>query len=151
MLNPSDIHRRVQAAIAGALDGWYPSRHSYEDLPSVPDGAEVSHQSYAVALPSSEWQPGRQPRSRTEGQHTGTELRVRWLYRIRVEARDTDYRAALDAELALLRAILATGEDRELRVQLAGPASRRDLTSATGPMLLGELDFTVYHQIALVA
>jgi hypothetical protein len=151
VLNPSEIHRRVQAAIAGALPSWYPSRHSYEDLPSVPDGAEVAHQSYAVALPTSEWQAGRQPRSRTEGQQTSTELRVRWLYRIRVEARDTDYRAALDAEVDLLRAILATGGDRELHVQLAGPVSRRDLSSATGPMLLGELDFVIHHQIALVA
>lgn len=135
---------------AGAPGGaWSPSRHSFEGMTreAVRDAADVAHQSYAVATPSTMWAVGRQGRGRP--QHTATKVHVRYLYRLRVEDYDGDYADALDAEIRLLHAVLSTPSDPQLAVQLDDGVSRRTLDAGTGPYLLGELHFVVHHPTAL--
>lgn len=151
MLAPSVIHSRIQAAIATALPTWYPSVRGASEFERVLDGAERSHLSYSVEIPLTTWSEGRQPLSATEGCHVATSVVVRWLYRLRPEARDADYRLALDAEITLLRAVVGVGGSPELRVQIASDLERVELGSDTGPMLLGRMRYVVYHQIALAA
>ena len=149
-MTATSLFSRVSTALAG-LTGWYASRHGYEDFASVPDGAELSHQSYSIALLATVPLAGRQRLSASEaGTLHRTDLRVRWLYRVRVEQRDTDYAAALAAEDTLRAAVLATRQSPALRISLGGDgAERRELPSSTGPMLLGELAFNVVHAIPL--
>lgn len=150
MLTPSALFSAVSSTLAG-LTGWYASRHGYEDFTAVPDGAEISHQSYSIALLSTVPLAGRQRLSATEaGTLHRTDLRVRWLYRVRVEQRDTDYASALTAESALRAAVLATAQSAPLRITLGEDgAERRELPASTGPMLLGEIAFTVVHAVPL--
>lgn len=151
MLTVSDVFDRVRDALGG-LSGWYASAYPYEDMPSVLDGADKSHQTYSVAVPSSVPLAGRQVLSASVGTQHRTDLRVRWLYRLRVGNRDDDLQAALTAEAVLRNAVLATAKNPQLRITLAPEgATRRELPASTGPMLLGEMHFHVFHSIALAA
>lgn len=149
MLDVAEVHARVEAAVAGALPSWRVSAHAWEDLPSIPDGAERSHLTYAVATSSTRWLAGRQLRAVDTLQYCETVIEVRWLHRLRVEARSADYRAALDAEIALVRAIVAAGSNPELQLVLTESARRRELPPPTGPYLLGDLTLTALHHVTL--
>ena len=149
MLTVASLFDRVSTALGG-LSGWYPSRHGFEEFARVPDGAERSHQSFVVAVPSSVPLAGRQPLSSSVGTMHRSELAVRWLYRLRVEDRVGDMALALAAEATLRNAVLATGPNPDLRIALAPEgATRQELDPSTGPMLLGELRFLVRHAIPL--
>lgn len=153
MLSVRSIRDRVVAHLAGTLGvdvpAWNLSRHSFEAMErgATRDSADVAHLSYAVATPTTVWQMARQRDAIPH--HAGTRLHVRWLYRLRVEDHDGDYSAALDAEALLLKAVLATPSDPQLRVQLDDGMTRRVLEAEAGAYLLGEIHFTVYHQVAL--
>lgn len=151
MLDVSDVHERIEAAIAIALPTWRASAHGYDEIAGLPDGAERSHLAYVVAALDTAWKEGRQLRAVDTQQYATTTIGVRWLHRVRVELRSADYRAALDEEKALIRAVLATYENPELQIVLSGSATRRELTPAGGPFLLGEIEFSVHHTIALSA
>lgn len=151
LLSVREIRTRVLDHLAGTLGvgapAWNLSRHSFEALERAGtlDSADVAHMSYAVHTPRTVWMAGRQ-RGAAPSQ-VGTDLHVRWLYRLRVEDYDGDYADALDAEARLLETVLATPTDPQLQVQIpeGDGASRRTLSSETGPFLLGEIHFRVYH------
>lgn len=147
MLAVLAIHERVEGAVLVALPDWRTAAHGYEQQPLIPGGAERSHRTFCVALPTTAWNAGRQHRD--QPQYCSTLMRVRWLYRIRVEARSQDYRDALDAEAVLLQTVLATTQLPELSCQLVGDLSRAELSSETGPMLLGNMDFVIHHSVNL--
>lgn len=153
MLTVRAIRDRVVAhlgtALGSAASPWHLSRRAYDEMDrgAARDPIDVAHQSYAVATPRTIIQAGRQRRDLP--QHVGTQVHVRWLYRLRPEDHDGDYADALDAEAVLLRAVLATPPDPQLLVQLDEGPSRRTLAPDTGGYVLGEMHFVVYHGLAL--
>lgn len=146
MLTVDSVFSRVGTALA-SLSGWRPTVRTFEAFPSADGGAERDHKTYAIATPATRLLQGRQGASN----QARTDLVVRYLYRIRPTDRDTDYAAALVAEAALRAAVLGTTRNPELRVQIpvGTDAIRRELPSGTGPMLLGELPFVVFHSLPL--
>ena len=151
MLAPDAIFARVQQALRTGLPAWLPSAHGYDEMPQVLDGADRAHRSWSVQLPVSAPQAGRQSRAPSQGLHFLTAVDVRWLYRLRTEQRDTDYQAALVDEQLILHALCVTPTNAQLQLQLDGQITRRELPVSTGPMLLGEMHFSVPHQFALGA
>lgn len=154
MLTPREIRDRILAQIAATLGAadppWYLAAHAAEDMEDAigraREGALRMHLAYAVAVPSTTWLDGRAagPRRR-QGQAARTEILVRWTHRLRVEDHDGDYAAALDAEMGLIRSILATPADSALILSLAGDTTRRVLRPATGPVLLGDVRVAAHH------
>lgn len=146
VLTLSDLHRRVCTAILAALPAWHASQRTHDDFSRGLDGAEIAHLGFSVALPASEWRDGA---GRDAFAFVSTQVSVRYLYLLRPEERDAAYREGLDAEAAMVRAVLGTPGLAALKIQLAGPVRRQELSTTTGPMLLGTLDFVCHHTVAL--
>ena len=154
MLTPRQIRDRILAHLASTLGvadpPWYLSAHAAEDMEDTVgrarEGALRMHLAYAIATPMTTWLDGRSagPRRR-QGQAARTEILARWVHRLRVEDHDGDYSAALDAEMDLIRAILATPTDSAMILSLAGDTTRRVLRPPTGPVLLGDVRVSAHH------
>jgi hypothetical protein len=147
MLAVSAVLARVDDGIATALgaSGWRPSTQTWDAFAALGDGAGA-HLAYVVATPKTRAVEGlRQPR---EIIPVKTDLRVRWLHRLRAGARREDYREALDAETVLLQTILAISRAPELRIVVASDGiERRELAASSGGYLLGEIAAIVSHEI----
>lgn len=154
MLTVQAIRDRLRGQVAltlGVADPpWYLSAHAAEDMEDAvgraKDGALRLHRSYAIAAPSTTYGEGRSGgRGRAMGMAATTEILVRWLYRLRVEAHDEDYSDALAAEGDLLRTLLRTPTEPGLIIAVGGTATRRVLRPVSGPLLMGDLPIRVHH------
>lgn len=135
----SSARQAVTAAIA-ALDGWTVSRFAPELFGR--DAGQLLHHAFAVGVPDTTDHPrdGRQRRS--EGLLVTSTVVVTWAHRLRGDAQDGDYDAALDAEQDLVGAVKAIS-DAHVTVQRM---TRRALPEG---WVLGSVTFAVLHRYAL--
>lgn len=148
VLAPAEIVARLDEGIAAhAGSSWHPSAHTFDDFLSVADGAQRAHLAYVVAAPRTEavGVPAGRGR-RSEPRHVRTEVRIRFLHRLRVGRRE-DYLEALSAGDTLARAALAVLALPELVATITDEA-RRELPASSGGYYVGELALSVLHQIA---
>lgn len=130
-----------------AASGWSLSRHDYEDLPRYLDASGIVHLAYAIALPLTVWPDARARQGRAPAT-VRTDVRIRALYRLRVEDREPDRLGALDAEDELRRAVLSTPSYDDLHLHV-GDARRSTLAPDSGALALIELDFAAFHPLSL--
>lgn len=150
MNTPSAIFTATVSTLATALgEEWFHSNHSPDAFEDASDGAERVHQAFCVWLPDTAFQEGRQPRRGSGPAFLITEVRIRYLYRIRPGNRTADYTSALEAEDTILRAMMNAPTVPPFHAIVSAPIIRRELPSNTGHLLLGELTFAVPHSISV--
>ncbi len=160
MLRVSEIRRRVAAAISGSPgylrpesdlpDGgdtepastavWRESRQPPKRFVQGSESRPREHLGFAVEVPRTDFRTGDRQR-RTLDIHAETLVIVHWSYRLRTTSTDAD--SALDAEQALVAAIL--GMDRNPRIEPRLENLTRD-TDETGTHVLGEVRLHVSHR-----
>lgn len=131
----------VRSAVAAAIDaltGWRESRWAPELWGSDPDGYQ--HLVFAVAAVNTEPNDGRH--HLTDGHLAFTTLDVRWAHRLRGDAQVTDYAAALDAEQAMVKAVVGIASQKVLLVRLARGALAEGY-------VVGTATFRAMHRYAL--
>ncbi len=145
-LKPSEIRQRVSAAVVAALPAWKASRYAYPMFPGN-DAGLIEPRSFSVGVTSSAVvdQDGRQ--IPTRGALTETVASVRFTLRVRADASVADFDAALDAEVALVAAVLALDRDPEMDMRYRDTAARA--ITGDGTVYLGEIRFTVRHMYPL--
>lgn len=148
-LTVREVRDRVAAA-AEALPGWTESRYAYGVFPADGDSFPQLHHAFAVGCPTTV--PTRDDRQSARGDAVErgtvatTTVSVRWVHRLRADAQVGDYGEALDAETKLLNGILALEAVPGLSVVLARAARS---TTSDGAAVVGQLDFTTLHWLAL--
>ncbi len=145
MLSYTELRQRLADAVA-ALEGWRQSPYAFDDFARVPDS--LADQVFAVGLPTSEdsGDSRQNPRKLEEGSLVATDVRVRFVRRLRTTGSDavTDTDTALDAEDVLRQTIM--GVDRAgLHLRYHSTPSR----VSAGGWHRCELRFTVIHRIPL--
>jgi hypothetical protein len=148
-LTPRLILERVATSITTRLSSpqiagaWEQSTYTFEQFGSAAL-TEADHHTFALQLPGTTPRGDRQHPS--VGTFSITELAVRWGHRIRPEAVVFDQLEAMDAEVELVAAIIATESNPRLELVLAG-ATRS--TTRDGLVLLGDLRFSIPHNYPL--
>lgn len=148
-LTPRQILERVATSITTRLStpqipgAWSPATYTYEQFGSAAL-TEADHHTFALQLPGSIPRGDRQHPS--VGTFSTTELAVRWGHRIRPEAVVFDQLEALDAEVELVAAIVATESNPRLELALS---SANRTTTRDGLVFLGELHFAIPHNYPL--
>jgi hypothetical protein len=145
MLNAADIHSAIATQIEAALAAptiegpWLQSRHPYGVFLDAP---EIEHHSFAIRVGSTE--SDLQDRQRADvGTWSGSEIRIRWAHRLRVEAAVLDTLDGYRAEAELVAAIKAT----PVLPLLFLTAERSDRRN--GLVLVGELVWRIKHHFPL--
>lgn len=136
-MTPAQIEQTVADAILGRFDdqGWKHTFYPYEALPRLESWDDM-HRCFAVAATRSTAIDARQPRS--IGAPTMTTVGVRFFWLIREGAEHKDRRAALDAEVQLVNAVMQT----RLDVRWAGTTQR---VAVSEEHLLIETQFEITH------
>ena len=127
----------VIAAIDG-LSGWTHSRWVPELFGA--DANSLMHHAFAVAVPESTAFEQRQRVA--EGLYVDSVIEVRWAHRLRGDAQSTDYDGMLDAESAMIAAVLGITAARITSTSLTRAAV------AEG-WVVGTARFRCAHRIAL--
>lgn len=140
----SAVCSRVAAALSTALSagGWVEAQDPYDTF-GEGDGDRL-HLSYAIGVPQSQAMQDRQVLA--AGAYTTTTLGVRWAYNLPAKDQVTGYRAGLDAEAALLAAVLTARQSNSLEIVWVD-ASRE---VAEGWMS-GTITFRAIHRFALTS
>jgi hypothetical protein len=148
MLAVRELHQRLDHGLAATLGApWHPSIVTWDDFATAADGAQRAHLAFVVAVPRSiSIETGRRSRP-GEPLLVRSEVRIRWMHRLRAGVRSDDYREALDAEATILTAAMSVVRSAELVPELRDTA-RSELPSTTGGYLLGEIELSVLHTIA---
>lgn len=147
VLAVSALRQRV-AAVVSALTSpsqWRESSWAFDAFPADP--GRFAHLTFAVGVPQSDFDELEGSRRRlTTGGLTGTDVVVRWVFRLKADGTAiASYDAALDAEAALVKALMAASRtDLHLGVTRL---SRRG--AGDGEWLLCETALTAVHQYAL--
>lgn len=151
-LAPKLVRNRIQAQIDSVLgsSGWALSPYVFDSFDQTP--RELWHLGYAVGLGQSV-PSGSDSRQRHQGSSTvigvmvATSVLVRFGHHIRADAQISDEGSALDAELALVAAVMGIAGDSGMRVTLDRIASRS--TIGDGTQYRGEVQFQAWHRYAL--
>lgn len=137
-----DVAEAVGLVVAAVelLDGWRVSRFAPELFGR--DTSTLAHHAFAVGAPGTEAHPrdGRQRPS--EGLLVTSTLEVAWAHRLRADAQQADYRAALDAEQDMVGACkgITTAHITVVRM------TRRAVPEG---WVLGTVTLAVLHRYAL--
>lgn len=145
-LTVHDLRERVAAALE-AIDGWKESRWAYDLLPLAEPGT-YAHLAFAVGVPTVRWPDATESSLRKRGAEGGmveTDLRVRWLHRIRGDAQVADYGDAFDAEAAAYKALIGMSKVG-LHLFLVSMSHR---IVGDGTWMLGEIQATAIHRLPL--
>ena len=146
MLALSSIRARLATGLASALAawGWRGSRVPCDEFAG---GARHSEQ-LVEAGGIVRTVPARQDMQRLPvGAMVRTFGGVRWSHRLRADAAQADIDAALDAEAALVAALMGVSRDPELAIRWEGCPVRH--TVGEGTLYLGEVAWSVLHRYAL--
>ena len=145
-LAPDQIVARFEDAIEQGPD-WVLSPHDYFSYPPQLDSGDVVHKAAAVGCLNTETLEGRQHRG---ARHTGapsiSDIRVRFLFDLRADARRERHREARAAEAELVKLLMAAVRAPELQIRFEGTPLR---DSAGTAHLLIEVQFTAHHHYAL--
>lgn len=141
----SAIRTRIATRVTAALgaSGWRVSRYTYDQFPG--DTRLIEHLDFAVGVLRSDVEP-LDRRRRSVGAQVETAVAIKYTHRIRPDAAVADYDAALDAEQALVQAILGVSL-ADMTMRWTGAPSRSLV--ADGTLFLGEVTFVVRHGYAL--
>ncbi len=149
-IDPSAIRQRIAAAISSTLGPAYKeSRWApplFPDGPAAQDTRHLAHKGYSVYLSTTdEARDGRQARGGV-GEYVRTNVHVSFGWRLRADNQVADYDDALDAEKAVIAAVLSVTPNPSLRVRWERVAGRA--VTGDGELFVGRLDFSVYHHMA---
>lgn len=134
----SSIRALVIAAV-DALSGWTPSRFAPELF--LRDTDNLSHHAFAVGVTGTS--PSSKDRqSLTDGMLVESTVEVRWAHRLRGDAQSADYDAALDAEQAMVAAVVGISS-RHILVQRLTREARAE------GWVTGVATFLVQHRYSL--
>lgn len=136
---PSEIVDRLEEIIEST--DWLVSHHAYPDFPPGKDSGDVTHQSFAVGITSTNFLPPDRQRRGGPGLHAESAVVVRWLADLQPDDKRGSYQAALDLEVDLVTRIIYGERDPNLLFRLN--SSRRVALSET--TLQGEVLLTVRH------
>jgi len=137
---PSAI-RQALASTLDAVSDWRESRWPYEMLGYDP--RRHLHRSYAVGILQTTTLRERQIAAR--GTPVTSRVGVRWLYQLRADNMRGDYDSALDAELTLVAAIMASWPTSS---HIILRSASRTLTE-DGAYVVGTITLDVPHVYAL--
>lgn len=143
-VTPSAIRQSIASTLSG-LSGWSESRWVFDFMAWDPDG-EI-HKTFAVGIGATD------PTAPTGGRRktvveAETEVRVRYLWRIRGDAAVDDYDAALDGGDALLVAIHKAWPEYTHAI-FRGVLPRSVPPELEGRYFVGEIRIGVKHALAL--
>lgn len=148
----SEIRRCISATLTARLGdaaipapdhgAWRESAYPFDRFPGLMgDTRDVEHHAFAVGiLTPTTPMPGPQ---RPPGFVVETPVGVRWTSRVTGDGALDDYDAALDDEVAIVRAVLDTEPTQAFNIRLTSIATRRVLADV--PLYLGEARFLVQH------
>ena len=140
VLAVSAIRQRIATAISTALGatGWRETTGVYDTFGSI-DGEGRLHKSYAVGVPGTAWMKDRQ--RLIEGALSETDLRVKWAYNLATKDQLVSYDAGLDAEQAILAAVMTCQAANDLHVTY----QNSNRTVDDQGWMMGELTFKGMH------
>ena len=137
------IRQRVSAAV-DAVAGFSESKQPSGVFGRDP--ASVLHKRYAVGCPRTTTVRDRQTLS--EGALVRTVVSVTYAHRVKPKDQQTSYDNALDAEAAIIVAVMAdTGSLQELQLSLSGIPTRE--VDQAGEWIVGEIEFSSLHYLAM--
>lgn len=137
------IRQRVSTAV-DAVTGFSESKQPHGVFGRDP--ASVLHKRYAVGCPRTTTVKDRQ--SLTDGAIVRTSVMVTYAHRVKPKDQQDSYDSALDAEAAIIKAVMAdSGTLTELQLSLSG-VPRRQVDPA-GEWIVGEIEFSSLHVLAL--
>lgn len=140
----NDLLSAVATAITG-VSGWRQSTLPYELFPDQ-TAQTVPDKTFSIGVPRTQWAgPEEHPRRRPDNQGglVNTELRVRWVCRLRADNAARDYGLSFEEEDRIVSAVLAISE-RPVHIW-ADNASRR--VSPTGTWIEGDITFVAQHRL----
>lgn len=152
-LTVHQVRDRIATGITSALGGagWVESRFPPEMFGW--DTREQRHKGFSVGVPATLFpEPERQnARSGARRAVVTTSVVVRWGHQLRVDGTTVDYGAALDAEAALIEAVLDCNASQDLGLRIT--AARRTVQVGDGDaiahLLYGTLELQCLHVMAL--
>ncbi len=137
------IRQRVSTAV-DAVAGFSESKQPAGVFGRDP--ASVLHKRYAVGCPRTTSAGGRQ--SVSDGALVRTTVSVTYAHRVKPKDQQASYDDALDAEAALIKAVMSdTGTLQELQLSLSGVPTRQ--VDPGGEWIVGEIEFSSLHTLAL--
>lgn len=141
----SSIRQLVATALATELSAsdWRESDDPYDLFGFGGDGEGRGHLGYAVGVPLTTALNDRQPLD--EGAYSDTSLRIKWAYNLSVHDQIVAYDQALDAERAILAAVMTVRRSTGLSL-VFGSAIRT--VDAEGWMM-GEISLRALHNLPL--
>lgn len=142
-LSVSAVRQRIAAAVE-ALPGWTQSRYAHPLFGS--DTKNLAPHSFAVGVAESVLHEADGRQVTAEGCLWETAVDVAFLHNLRLDAQVQDWDAMLDAEAALIVAVVGISR-RDLHILQAG-ASREVL--GDGTYALSTVRFRAIHRIQLV-
>ena len=130
-LSAALVRSRVAAPVA-ALTGWTLSRYVYDLFGA--DARSIAHKNFVAGVVSTAPKGGRQ--RLTEGAYVESLAVLRYSYRIRTDAQVSDYDAALDAQGALIAAVMGSIDQAALQIRFSGVPLRQVETDPQGGLWL---------------
>lgn len=144
-INPYEVRQRV-AAVVEALSGWKESRWTWAQFPAAEPG-QYAHLAFAVGVISTK---ARGPVESSATARTvamvDSEIGIRWAFITRADSAVSRMDAALQAEDAMVRAVLNCS--RAGGLHLSWVESRRQIVG-DGTVILGDTLFSAFHQYQL--
>lgn len=153
MLTVHQVRDRIASQITSALgaSGWLESRYPPEMFGW--DSREQRHKGFSVGVPATTFPEAERQNARSSTRRgvVTTAVVVRWGHQLRVDGVAVDYGAALDAEAALIEAVLDANAAQDLGLRIT--AARRTIQVADGDavehLLYGTLELQCLHVMAL--
>lgn len=136
---PSEIVDRIEQHLEGT--GWLVSHHAYPDFPPAKDSGDVTHQSFAVGVTSTNFLIDDRQLRGGPGLHAESSVVVRWLADLQPDDKRGSYQAALDLEVDVVTRLIYGTRNPDLLIRL--DSARRVALSET--TLQGEVMLTVRH------
>ena len=137
------IRQRVSAAV-DAVTGFSESKQPHGVFGRDP--ASVLHKRYAVGCPRTTTVRDRQ--SLADGALVRTVVSVTYAHRVKPKDQQASYDDALDAEAAIIVAVMAdSGSLQELQLSLSGIPVRQ--VDTAGEWIVGDIEFSSMHLLAL--
>lgn len=141
----STVRSRMADAITTTLTDYKISRHSYDDFPRA-DTRQIVHRSFALGMLSTAPEPVDVRQRLDKGSMVHTFVGVRVAYRIKADATVADIDAAMDAEQAVIQAVMTTNRSGGLTTRLEGVDSRRVVGQT---IHISDIRFRLTHRFAL--
>jgi hypothetical protein len=141
----SEIRTRITSAITTPLSDYRISRHSYDDFPTA-DTRQIVHQSFAIGFPSTAPEELDVRQRLSKGSMVDTAVVLRVAYRLKADDTVPDTDLALDAEHAVIKAVMTTDRSDGLTTRFEGVEQRRVIAKT---IHMSDIRFRLIHRFAL--